>query len=212
MNSELDHLVVVAPTLAAGAAYIQDTLGVELQHGGSHPRMGTHNLLLSLGESTYLEVISIDPLAPPPETPRWFELDQIHSNTMPYLAAWVVRTQNVHTASAPWTSIVGNVVPMTRGALSWLITVTPDGSLPRSGAAPVLIEWQTKVHPAKSLSDVGCSLVGFEVYHPEPLAVTNMLKSLELNPPIIVRPSRAGATKLVAHIQTPQGPRILATG
>ncbi|WP_439000279.1 VOC family protein [Pseudomonas benzopyrenica] len=63
--SSLDHLVVVAPTLAAGALYIAQRLGLEMQPGGQHPRMGTHNLLLRLGDA-YLEVIAPDPDAVPP--------------------------------------------------------------------------------------------------------------------------------------------------
>ncbi|HCV79405.1 VOC family protein, partial [Pseudomonas oryzihabitans] len=53
--SRLDHLVIVAPTLAAGARYVEERLGVALQPGGQHARMGTHNLLLGLGDG-YLEV------------------------------------------------------------------------------------------------------------------------------------------------------------
>ena len=39
-------------------------LGVPMAGGGKHPLMGTHNRLIGLGD-LYLEVISIDPDAPP---------------------------------------------------------------------------------------------------------------------------------------------------
>src|SRR4051812_12900340 len=51
---QLDHLTVTAPTLAQGAAFVRDALGAELQPGGEHPRMGTHNLLLRLGDTLFL--------------------------------------------------------------------------------------------------------------------------------------------------------------
>jgi hypothetical protein len=42
----IDHLVVAAATLDAGAEYVRATLGVEPEVGGTHERMGTHNRLL----------------------------------------------------------------------------------------------------------------------------------------------------------------------
>jgi Glyoxalase-like domain len=69
MACELDHPVITAPTLTAGTAWVESTLGVTPQPGGKHQRMATHNALLSLGDSTYLEVIAPDPAASRPEQP-----------------------------------------------------------------------------------------------------------------------------------------------
>src|SRR5262245_56050439 len=93
----IDHLVVTAPTLEAGAEHVERVLGVPLQKGGAHDRMGTHNLLLRLGDSLYLEVIAPDPAAPPPSRPRWFELDGPRA-AEPRLAAWVARTSDIRRA------------------------------------------------------------------------------------------------------------------
>jgi Glyoxalase-like domain len=206
VRTVLDHIVVVAPSLAAGAAFVKESLGVEPQTGGAHPRMGTHNLLLSLGDSTYLEVIAVDPVAPKPSHPRWFALDALSPNSTPRLAAWVVRTPSIHASSAACTSIVGSVESMTRGALSWLITITPDGGLPMGGAAPALIEWQVEPHPARLLTNAGCTLEELEVHHPEPHKVSAVFASIDLQSPPQVRPLPAGAQPfLVAHIQTPRG-------
>ena len=89
---ELDHLVITAPTLAAGTAWAESILGVTLQAGGEHQRMATHNALLRLGNSTYLEVIAPIPAAPRPNQPRWFELDRIDADALPRLVTWVART------------------------------------------------------------------------------------------------------------------------
>jgi hypothetical protein len=56
--------------------YVRQTLGVSPQAVGEHPRMGTHNYLLKLGEKFYFEVIAINPNASQPNRPRWFELDE----------------------------------------------------------------------------------------------------------------------------------------
>ena len=66
----LDHLVVVARTLDEGAAWVESRLGAALAEGGKHELMATHNRLLSLGPAAYLEVMAIDPEAPPPARPR----------------------------------------------------------------------------------------------------------------------------------------------
>ena len=72
---EIDHLVFAAPTLAQGIEYIADLTGVTPRPGGKHAGMGTHNALVKLGERLYLEIIAIDPDAPKPARPRWFDLD-----------------------------------------------------------------------------------------------------------------------------------------
>src|SRR2546421_5324073 len=88
----IDHLVVTAPDLASGAELVRRALGVELQAGGKHARMGTHNLVLKLGDSIYLEVIAPDPDAPDPGRSRWFELDR---QGPPRLATWAARTSDI---------------------------------------------------------------------------------------------------------------------
>ena len=62
---------------AFGGDYVRSVLGVAPGPGGAHARMGTHNLLLRLGESVFLEVIAPDPAAAPPGRPRWFGLDDV---------------------------------------------------------------------------------------------------------------------------------------
>ncbi|MBC7994702.1 MAG: VOC family protein [Rhizobacter sp.] len=211
MTTVLDHITVVAPTLVAGAKFIRDTLGVEMQQGGSHPRMGTHNLLLSLGESTYLEVIAVDPSAPKPNRPRWFDLDTLTPRSPPRLAAWVVATKNIETSASCCASEFGAIEPMTRGANAWLITIPADGGLPFGGAVPALIQWQTQAHPAKALASSGCSLVALEVFHPEPWRVSSVLQCMGLASPPRVHPTASTDTLLVAHIQTPHGLRTLSS-
>ena len=90
----IDHITVTAPTLEAGAAFVVQALGVAPQPGGEHPLMGTHNLLLKLSDTAFLEVIAVNPKATAPQRPRWFELvlggvtrRMVRENPFPILTA-----------------------------------------------------------------------------------------------------------------------------
>ncbi|KQU68395.1 MULTISPECIES: VOC family protein [unclassified Rhizobacter] len=207
---QLDHLTITAPTLAQGAAFVRDALGVEPQPGGEHPRMGTHNLLLRLGEGLFLEVIAVNPGAAAPTWPRWFALDTLRPDAPPRLSNWVARTDDIERSAAAASEALGRIETITRDALQWLITIPADGSLPLDGIAPALIEWQTPPHPASRLQDRGCTLQGFEAFHPEPGRVTALLATLGLAQAVRVSPLPAGAApRLVAQILTPTGPRTI---
>jgi len=211
MDTVIDHLVVVAPSLAAGRAYVERALGVPLQPGGAHPRMGTHNLLASLGPSCYLEVIAIDPDAPTPPHPRWFALDTLAPDAEPHLAAWVARAADIQAASAGCDGAVGNVQSMSRGALRWQITITPDGSIPWGGAVPALIEWPLDSHPACHLAELGCRLSRLEVHHPQPKRVRTLHEAMRLVGPIDLITGPPERSALVARIDTPDGLRTIAS-
>lgn len=207
----IDHIVVTASTLEVGAAFVAQTLGVEPQPGGAHPRMGTHNLLLRLGNALFLEVISPDPDAPAPARARWFGLDRLHPGSRPALSTWVARTADIHERAAACSEPLGDIEPMSRGSLDWLITIPADGSVPVDGIAPALIEWQADAHPASTLQDFGLSLVRLEIFHPDPARVSRLLSSLDLEGPLAVSALDGGASPyLAAHIDTPRGVRQLS--
>jgi Glyoxalase-like domain len=204
-HSRLDHIIVTCASLEAGVAHVRRALGVEMQKGGEHVRMGTHNCLLRLGEKLFLEVIAANPAAPPPGRPRWFQLDEPESVRSPRLATWVARCDDIR-ALAP--ASLGKIEAMSRGSFEWLITVPADGRLPLGGIAPTLIEWRSSAHPADGLKDLGCSLDRFEGFHPRPEKVTAMLKSIGFEGEFPVSKGEAG---LVAHVQTPAGAKRLSS-
>jgi hypothetical protein len=170
--------------------------------------MGTHNMLLRLGEATYLEVIAANPHAAKPARARWFGLDELPHGAEPRLACWVARTDSVHESVAGASEALGRIEPMSRGALEWLISIPEDGSLPLGGVAPALIQWLSGIHPAASMRETACTLVALELLHPEPGRVTALLTSLGIaEPDVQVSVLERSAPGLVAHIRTPQGLR-----
>lgn len=214
--TEIDHITVAACTLAQGVAHVRDCLGIEMPYGGAHPRMGTHNHLVRLGPAVFLEVIAVDPAAPAPPRPRWFGLDdpalQAELAVGPRLLTWVVRTGDIAAALLACRRPLGGIQVMTRGELRWLITFPDDGALVDGGAIPALIHWhEAAEHPAGRMADLGCTLERLEVEHPEPEAYRLDLASIGADRLVAIRASGPGARpRLVAHIATPGGVRMLA--
>ena len=206
----IDHITITSPSLQAGSDFVFECLGVRPGPGGEHPRMGTHNLLLRLGESMFLEVIAANPEAAKPSRSRWFALDELTQDAKPRLACWVARTQDIHASTISATEALGDIEPMSRGGLEWLITIPKDGSLPLVGAAPALVQWSVAVHPAASMQDLGCSLVALDVLHPSPQRLDALLSSLGLDEPSVqVSVLESPVPGLVAHIRTPSGLRTI---
>lgn len=206
MPSHLDHLVVVAPSLTAGAALVEQLLGVPPGPGRKHPHMGTHNLLLSLGPTVYLEVVAVDPDAPSVAWPRWFGLDDVAAPSGARLAAWVANTDDIHAHAGP---AHGVVEQMARDGLTWQMTSTADGRPPLSGAAPLLIQRATHFHPASRLADVGLRLRCLHIQHPRPGDVAQVLAHMTLadSPHVVL--TQGAVCALAAEIETPTGVRWL---
>jgi hypothetical protein len=208
----LDHITVAANDLAEGAAYVEEALGIAPPAGGAHPLMGTHNHLLRLSETSFLEVIAPDQSAPGPARPRWFGLDDPRTHATlaasPRLMTWVVNTSDITSALAKIPQAARPAITVTRGQLEWLISVLPDGSMPFDGAFPTIIEWPKGPHPASRMADLGCSLVAFEILHPEADAIRAALTGFLNDPRIGFRPASEPAFRAV--IRTPRGDRQLA--
>ena len=206
MPSCLDHITVVAPSLEAGSRFVHEGLGVETHAGRTHPSMGTHNRLLRLGDTVYLEVIAADPDAPPPSRPRWFGLDRVSPATPPRLAAWVASTDDIVGVAVPE---LGLVETMRRDHHAWQMTLTADGQVPLSGAAPLLIQRAAGVHPARALPDAGLRFRRLRIHHPEPARVSALLATIGLasQPEVVVL--HGDRCTLVAEIQTLAGTKQL---
>ena len=204
---ELDHLIVGADTLAQGADFIEDLLGVKPQAGGRHLMMGTHNMVLKLGARAYLEVIAIDSAGEAPRRPRWFGLDDAGTRQRllerPRLLTWAARTHDIDQAVRQCSLPLGVVHPMERGAYQWRITIPDDGALVCSGLVPALIQWDCATHPADNLEDRGCALINIEGQHPAPADAATVLAALDLER--IFKLRQAGHTRLAATIRGPRG-------
>lgn len=200
----IDHLAVVAGRLENGVAEVERLLGVPLAGGGKHPMMGTHNRLLGLGD-IYLEVIAVDPDAPAPTRPRWFDMDRFRGP--PRLANWVAGCDDLTAEVALGPDGIGQPLALQRGDYRWQMAVPEDGQLPFDGAFPALIQWEGAAHPARALPDLGLRLTRLEIAHPMAPALRLALAGRLADPRIVILD--APVVALRATIDTPQGPRHL---
>lgn len=208
----LDHLTVIAPSLAEGIAHIRDCLGVDIPFGRKHPHMGTHNHLLVLGDSIYLEVIATDETAPVPGHPRWFALGDPASVRQAWdegrrLRGWVARTDHFHDHMTRHGAIYGEGREFGSANGSYYFAIPPDGSLPMNGLAPSLIDRQGKRPSMPIEADQGCRLKRFTIRHPD----TAMLADLYQRLSVAGSPAIEHDTffRYLAEIETPAGLKLL---
>jgi hypothetical protein len=218
-RAELDHIVIAAASLDAGVAWVEQRLGARPVPGGQHVAMGTHNALLRLGPRSYLEVIATDPAGQAPARPRWFSLDepdmQARLAAAPALITWVVRTASLAAACARVPDL-GQILPMTRNAYRWKITVPENGSLAWGGVLPTAIQWEAGDdgvvhHPCDVLPESGCELVSLRLSHPAAMAgvsgVPALFRALRVAGPVDLEP---GPKSLSAVIRSPRGETVLS--
>ena len=213
MSAALDHLVVLADTLAEGAAWCEATLGVAPAPGGEHPLFATHNRLLAIGSAAfaqaYLEIIAVNPGATPARR-RWFDMDdealraQVRARG-PRLIHWVARVPDLAQALAAWAAQgLDAGVPLAasrmtpRGLLEWQIAVRADGRRLMHGCLPTLIEWGA-VHPAPSLPASGVTLDALTLRHPQAAALQRALDAIGLHGICI---EQAGTAAMRARLAT----------
>ena len=205
MKLELDHIAVAGVTLAEATEAVETALGVPLQPGGEHDVFFTHNTLLGLEDGLYLEAIAINPAAPTPDRPRWFDLDRFSGPAR--LTNWICRTDDLDAVLPHLPSGVGAPVSLQRGDLRWQMAVPTDGVLPFDNMHPAVIAWGTDLHPATMLRPSGCRLRRLVVAHPQANDLRTLLDPLLTDARVVLETGPAPA--LMAEIETPHGLRQL---
>jgi catechol 2,3-dioxygenase-like lactoylglutathione lyase family enzyme len=201
----LDHIAIAGENLADARRFVEEALGVPLQPGGAHDVFHTHNALLGLEDGLYLEAITINPDAPVPERPRWFDLDRFAG--VPRLTNWICRTDDLDATLEELQLELGAPVALQRGALRWKMAVPQTGILPFDNTAPALIQWQTEQHPVQMLKPSGVRLRQLTVSHPQAEDLVAALKGHFDDARVVIETGPAG---LHARFDTPHGKRELS--
>ena len=226
-SSTVDHLVVLAATLAEGALWCQLTLGIAAGPVGEHPLMGTHNHVLNISgpgfARTYLEIIAINPLAASRRSAghkRWFDMDDPLlqarvAQSGPQLVHFVASVGAVVSATRAFAATGldrGEIVSLSRqsaaGLLVWRITVRGDGQRLFYGGLPTLIQWGDAAHgpagaphPVDSLPACGLTLESLEFCHPRPDSLRRAYETIALSGVELMQ----GPPNLLATLMTPLG-------
>lgn len=226
MNTQIDHLVVVAQTLELGVQWCEATLGITPGPGGEHEQFGTHNRLFKIATPAnplaYFEIIAINPDAKKPAiatAKRWFDMDDATLReavaTGPRFVHFVVNTSDIQAARNALKAQGidrGPAVPAKRhsrrGLLQWQITVREDGQRLFNGALPSLIQWgkpdaaePLRLHPRNSLPRSGVTLQSIAVSHPTAVKLQAAYEAIGLAGIAVA----TGPANISATLHTPKG-------
>jgi hypothetical protein len=204
-GSVIDHLIFAAPDLDDGIREIEDRFGVRAEGGGQHVGLGTHNKLVALGPSTYLEIIAPDPAQPEPPGPRPYGVDGV---TRSGLVGWALASDDidraVHRARAAGFDagdvINGHRLTADGVTLRWRST----GNARTAGLVPFLISWGDTPHPAASAPS-GLRMESLWVEHPDPESIGRILRALGAEVDVV----QADRAALVAELVGPLGGGVL---
>jgi hypothetical protein len=205
---KLDHLTVIAPTLAEGVAHVRACLDLDVPFGQRHSYMGTYNHLIQLGDRVYLEIVALDPEADGSSRRRWFGLDDQVKVRADWeegrrLRGWVARTDAIDAVIAGRDAIFGEKVPLPAINSTFDFAIPEDGSLPLDGAAPSVIDRRGKPRSMATIADLGARLRSFSLEHPDPDAIAALYRELDIGraPEI----TRGPKLRYRAGIETPTG-------
>lgn len=205
---KLDHLTVIAPTLAEGVSHVRSCLGLDVPFGTRHEYMGSHNHRLQLGNSVYLEIVALDPEGIEPDRARWFGLDNQEQVRADWdagrrLRGWVANTDAMEAVVSTHGGAVGEKVSLPTVDPTFAFTIPKDGSLPLNGAAPSIIDHRGDTSYIASIPDLDAHLHSFTLEHPDPTRIAALYRELAIeNSPVIVQ---GPEVRYRALIETPAG-------
>ena len=182
MKSRIDHIVIGVTDLILGTRILETKLNANFSPGGEHQIMGTHNNLLKLQSDIYLEVIANNPKAAKISRPRWFSLDEVRTKEKiqhsPRVLCWVLEVDNIENSVKKCGYNPGKILQISRGELTWKITVPSNGMLVENGVLPALIEWPSGQHPSNKLTNNKVSISMLSLFHPEANKIKNIISNL----------------------------------
>ena len=226
MNTQIDHLIVMAKTLELGIQWCEAKLGVTPVTGDENAQHGTHSRLFKIATPAnplaYLEIIAINPEAKrPANSPknRWFDMDdaalQAAVALEPRLIHFVVNTSDIQAARNALKAQGIDRGPALqakrhsrRGVLQWQITIREDGQRLFDGTLPTLIQWgkpdaaePLRLHPRNSLPRSGVTLQQVSITHPTASKLKIAYDALNLQSIAL----ETGPANITATLNTPKG-------
>ena len=200
-TARIDHVVVGVPNLDAAIESFEKLSGVRAVHGGSHPRMGTHNALVSLGSRAYLELIARR--ADAEVTPFDKELSGLAAPTP---LAWAVAFDGADSAAHALRSAgfkPSAIEPGSRQTpagttLRWRVFGLEDGI----AHAPFFIEWAADSPHPSATSPAGCTLKRLKLDSPDAARLEQLIQRLGVKVDVLA----SKAPQISVDLVCPRGP------
>ncbi|MDB3880233.1 VOC family protein [Alphaproteobacteria bacterium] len=210
----IDHIVIGAANLEKATKKVEGLIKTKFSTSGKHSLMATHNRLVRLQNSAYMEIIAIDPSASFPKSctreKRWFSLDSNKTKRRLSLApqplCWVVAVNNIEQTASNCGYEPGRITEMSRGDFQWKLTVPDSGELSEGGVLPVLIEWPKGRNPADVMPESNLVLKQITLLHPSPNFIQHILSAMNISGPIKIK---LGEPAIQFTFRTPNGNNVL---
>jgi len=206
----LDHIMLAAPDLEAAVADFEQRTGVRPSEGGRHPGQGSRNVLATLGNGCYLEIIG-----PDLGQGRTNNFGEVLSRlSAPTLLKFAVGTRDISAvhqrasklglwplassgarADAPFA--MSRALPSGE-VLKWRLLLL--GSTSYQGYVPFFIQWDSEPHPSQTAA-TGCGLERFWVEHPDAAGLVKLYSELEIAVDVVP----ASQPRLNLALRTPKG-------
>ena len=199
-----------APDLEAAVADFEQRTGVRPSEGGRHPGQGSRNVLATLGNGCYLEIIG-----PDLSQDRTNNLGEVLSRlTAPTLLKFAVDTRDIEAVHQRASKLglwplassgartngpfaMSRTLP-TGEVLKWRLLLL--GSASYEGYVPFFIQWDSEPHPSQTAAS-GCTLERFWVEHPDAAGLAKLYSELQVAVDVVP----ASQPRLNLALQTPKG-------
>ena len=113
---------------------------------------------------------------------RWGSCDERSTKEnikhSPRALCWVLEVDNIENTVKKCGYNPGEILQISRGELTWKITVPSNGGLADNGVLPALIEWPSDQHPSKKLTNSKVSIIKLSLFHPESYKIKNIISHL----------------------------------
>jgi len=201
----VDHLVWYCDDLAAGERHFAQRMDHGSIYGGVHPGEGTANRLLSLSDTTYLEILGRDPAQAP--TSLAPEVQGLAGSGLYHWAIGgvdlsVLRQKAIAAGLAGSELVTGGRTLPDGGWLGWTCFGIHNHDF--GALVPFFIDWMDSEHPART-APRGGSLVGVEVFSPQAESLRELYATLGLD--FIV--TKAAAPGLAVTLESRSGRHVL---
>lgn len=206
----LDHIMLAAPDLEAAVVDFEPRTGVRPSEGGRHPGQGSRNVLATLGNGCYLEIIG-----PDLTQDRTNNFGEVLSRLRaPALLKFATRTHDVEAvhqrasklglwplassgARADGPFAMSRTLPSGE-VLKWRLLLLGSGNY--EGYVPFFIQWDSEPHPSQTAA-TGCGLERFWVEHPDAAGLAKLYSELEVAVDVVA----SDRPRLNLALQTPKG-------